>query len=381
MINANARSAQGRQGGADLPPCDLVLKGGITSGVVYPKLISELAGKYRFKNIGGTSAGAIAAAGCAAAEYGRQHDNLKSFDDLSALPAKLGQAVDGAKDGNSMLFHLFQPVPELRKHFNVLVSMLNAKPLAAAATAVPALLHQFWIASLAGALLALLMFMPLVMMAAPQLTAWPVVGCALFILLLWTLWVGFGLGRLRSGVVLSISSGTVWWAVGVIGTGVVLSLLAPAPSLGRLILSACAGGISALLVVGLVFVVVGTYFGITLLGGLHRNFYGICSGRGAGESTRPAALTDWLTEYLNSLAGLPEDEPLTFGHLWSSTRSDVDVSARMDPSLRIINLEVMTTAVSQRMCYAIPFRREIQANLYYDPDEWKRIFPQSVMSW
>ena len=47
--------------------CDLIMKGGITSGVVYPKLISGLAAKYRFKNIGGTSAGAIAAAGCAAA--------------------------------------------------------------------------------------------------------------------------------------------------------------------------------------------------------------------------------------------------------------------------------------------------------------------------
>jgi hypothetical protein len=39
--------------------CDLVMKGGITSGVVYPRLISALSGVYRFKNIGGTSAGAI----------------------------------------------------------------------------------------------------------------------------------------------------------------------------------------------------------------------------------------------------------------------------------------------------------------------------------
>jgi predicted acylesterase/phospholipase RssA len=41
--------------------CDLVMKGGITSGVVYPPAIFALAGQYRFKNIGGTSAGAIAA--------------------------------------------------------------------------------------------------------------------------------------------------------------------------------------------------------------------------------------------------------------------------------------------------------------------------------
>ena len=45
-----------------LPPCDIVMKGGITSGVVYPLAAVELSTKYRFVNIGGTSAGAIAAA-------------------------------------------------------------------------------------------------------------------------------------------------------------------------------------------------------------------------------------------------------------------------------------------------------------------------------
>jgi len=48
--------------------CDLVMKGGITSGIVYPKAITHLSQHYRFKSIGGTSAGAIAAAVTAAAE-------------------------------------------------------------------------------------------------------------------------------------------------------------------------------------------------------------------------------------------------------------------------------------------------------------------------
>jgi predicted acylesterase/phospholipase RssA len=52
--------------------CDLIMKGGVTSGVVYPPAILELAGKYRFHSIGGASAGAIAAAAAAAAEFGRQ---------------------------------------------------------------------------------------------------------------------------------------------------------------------------------------------------------------------------------------------------------------------------------------------------------------------
>lgn len=41
--------------------CDIVMKGGVTSGIVYPSAILELARRYRFRSIGGTSAGAIAA--------------------------------------------------------------------------------------------------------------------------------------------------------------------------------------------------------------------------------------------------------------------------------------------------------------------------------
>lgn len=39
--------------------CDLVMKGGVTSGVVYPRAIVAPAHKYRFKSIGGASAGAL----------------------------------------------------------------------------------------------------------------------------------------------------------------------------------------------------------------------------------------------------------------------------------------------------------------------------------
>ena len=51
--------------------CDMVMKGGITSGVVYPLAVVKLAEQFVFRNIGGTSAGAIAAAATAAAELAR----------------------------------------------------------------------------------------------------------------------------------------------------------------------------------------------------------------------------------------------------------------------------------------------------------------------
>jgi predicted acylesterase/phospholipase RssA len=75
--------------------CDLIMKGGITSGVIYPKLISKLAEKYKLKNIGGTSAGAIAAAGAAAAEFRRHTQNTNAgFDELKKLPDFLGDDIN-----------------------------------------------------------------------------------------------------------------------------------------------------------------------------------------------------------------------------------------------------------------------------------------------
>src|SRR5690348_17310006 len=85
--------------------CDVVMKGGITSGAVYP-----------LAQIGGTSAGAIAAAAAAAAEYGR-HVPGKGFVRLTLLPAELGRS----------LFKLFQPSPAVAPIFAMLVAVLKAK--------------------------------------------------------------------------------------------------------------------------------------------------------------------------------------------------------------------------------------------------------------
>ena len=104
--------------------CDLVMKGGITSGVVYPKAISLLAGHYRFKSIGGTSAGAVAAAVTAAAEYNRrQNDSMDGFRKLESLPDTLHAPVPGTRQGK--LLSLFRPEPDLRRLFSVLIASLN----------------------------------------------------------------------------------------------------------------------------------------------------------------------------------------------------------------------------------------------------------------
>ena len=116
--------------------CDLVMKGGVTSGVIYPRLVAGLSERYRFKNIGGTSAGAIAAGASAAAELGRQRGHVGAFDRLARLPEELGAETPGARPGpdRHRLFTLFQPVPALRRHFEVLTRALG-KPDAARAVA------------------------------------------------------------------------------------------------------------------------------------------------------------------------------------------------------------------------------------------------------
>ena len=133
--------------------CDLVMKGGITSGVVFPRLVSRLSGQYRFRNIGGTSAGAIAAAAAAAAEFRRATDATTpeyGFAQLDRLADFLGERPDGA---HSRLFRLFRPEPATRRHFAILEAMLNReKPSTRALRGALAALRRFPVAAIAGAI-------------------------------------------------------------------------------------------------------------------------------------------------------------------------------------------------------------------------------------
>lgn len=87
--------------------CDVVMKGGITSGVIYPRALVELARHYRFRGMGGSSAGAIGAALGAAAEFGRSRGG---FAELYALPDHLN------------LRRMFQPERSTRALLPVLMA-------------------------------------------------------------------------------------------------------------------------------------------------------------------------------------------------------------------------------------------------------------------
>ena len=70
-------------------PCDLVMKGGVTSGIVYPRLVTRLSHRHRFVRIGGASAGAIAAA-FTATIYGIASANLFFLPIASKLKSVIG---------------------------------------------------------------------------------------------------------------------------------------------------------------------------------------------------------------------------------------------------------------------------------------------------
>lgn len=125
--------------------CDLVMKGGITSGVVYPKAVASLSKHYRFHSIGGTSAGAIAAAVTAAAEYRRRtgQGDPAGFELLATLPEHLAQPV--AQTGAGKLLSLFQPAPGTSRLFGILTSALNSRDgLSRTGWALAGLLRGYW---------------------------------------------------------------------------------------------------------------------------------------------------------------------------------------------------------------------------------------------
>jgi hypothetical protein len=347
--------------------CDLVMKGGITSGVIYPRLIARLAKKYQFKNIGGTSAGAIAAAGCAAAQYAALNGYPEAFDKLAQLPDELSRP-NNTSDGTSTLFNLFQPSPRVRAYYNVLTRGLNLQPRPALLSMLNGMTALYATPLCIALLLGSLLLSVFVMALAP---GGSVVMTLLTGLILMALVAA--LFAVAIHVVVTPQRGClITGALAlVIAMGGVLMLASEAHQLWPWV-----GSLLGVLAVGLLFqclllLLTIAVFARGLIKGVHGNNYGVCSGRASNESTsRLPALTDWLTTYFDALAHLPAGRgPLTFGDLWGHT----DKTAP-----RAINLEVVTTAISQQMVYGIPFREGI-GEFYYAPDEWAALFPESVM--
>lgn len=171
--SATSNSSTVNQPSNSVQYCDLVMKGGITSGVVYPLAVVELAKKYLFKNIGGTSAGAIAAAITAAAEFARRSGKSAPYDPLALLPQRLG--------ANNLLLNLFQPATATTRIFRVALSALRSQSIFGRIVRfLGAMFAEFWVLTLMGLFLGA---------AVPALLYWIYGGALVPYIVLGTLWL------------------------------------------------------------------------------------------------------------------------------------------------------------------------------------------------
>ena len=269
------------------PPleCDLVMKGGITSGVVYPLAVTELARVYRLRSVGGASAGAIAAAAAACAELGRTSGG---FEKLTALPRLLTEQV---APGRSRLFTLFAPQPRMRRLFALVTAGLGTTGRGRAGAMVGAALRAWLPYAAAG--------------AAP--------GLLLVVL-------GFVLG------------GPAAWASLVAG-----------------------------LLLALVGLVAGTAYGVLRdTAVLPEVGFGLSSGATPPGAATPA-LTPWLHETFQHLAGrTADDPPVTFGDLAEAG----------------VTLQLMTTNLSRRQPLTMPLADD---DYWWEPAHFRTLFPAAVV--
>jgi predicted acylesterase/phospholipase RssA len=334
--------------------CDLVLTGGVTDGVVYPWAVMELARHYRFRSIGGTSVGALAAALTAAAEYARRYGSLSGFNEvINKLPEKLGEDVNG----NPRLFTLFQPQRSTRRLFKLFVGFFSHQEITADG-------------SPAGSFEARI---------ARPVRKW-----------FWDGWVGryvipplsayrlFALIGLCAGSLVGAAAiaGFIHWFVGArsLGTYTVLGL------------AAVGGLITLILVLFLVilFVVALVVLGVVrdLIRGLVPNGFGICTGgRVDGAPSDEQSLIEWLHTGVQLSAGKRLDEPLTFKDLWDAPGGPHErpmPPASLPRKPRSIDLRMVTTNLTQGRLYGLPLDDDT-SQLYFRIEELEPFFPQQVI--
>lgn len=335
--------------------CDLVMKGGITSGIVYPRIVLKLAseGKYRFRNVGGTSAGAIAAAMMAAAEFGRETDGFQKFQELSHDLAKPG-----------FLFNLFQPSPSLKPLMYTLLEVLGKiPPNVDLESSTPQTQSEQQESKQSS--------QPTKAKGGIQ----SVIRSGLKLVEI--------LKRRHSSVAKLGSQRGLWLGLGV---ALLLTVIASIIFYGLAAYTDTDLNIWSAVLFFIVFGVPLGWFGSTVgilgFGALdlvekitqevpQDNFFGICTGRNANADQSvedKSVLTDWLSSEIERIAGV--QKPLTFGDLQNKKLGDEqkDVS---------ISLKMVTSNLSQNQPYTLPFE---EGHLFlFNKNDFIKLFPPNVV--
>lgn len=310
----------------EVPPddqfCDVVINGGVASGVVYPWALLKLARHYRFKNIGGNSVGAMAAAMAAAAEYGRCTGVENAFEPLRQMPLKLAE-VEG---GNTLLLRLFQPTKSVSRLFELFLELVRFG-------------ESQRQASPAGLTRVVLAVLGLYRVAVPLLV----------LLLLW----------FASALAILVHAMDGAWPF---LAGVALTLL------------------GALGCVVLVLLLAGWRF-VSDLQAMSKNHYGLCTGH--SQNPGQEGLVEWLHKGIQKAAGRGRDDrPLNFADLWAAPRfgqpGPAPTAQGVQPPDPSINLQMFSSNVTQARPVRLPLN-DANTRLFFHPEEWKEFFPPTIM--
>src|SRR5438105_157896 len=306
--------------------CDVVMKGDGSSGVVCPPLVLELARTYRFRSIDAASGGAVAAALTAAAEYGRERGG---FEKLKALN-------EWSADGTHLL-ELFQATRATRPLLELLLALERhgvKKPVGSGAVGI---VTRFW-SWFPG-------WVHLVFIVIPGALrdALPV-----------RFWIATVLGAVVGGAL------DVLLARGLVGPGhplarTVVAIVLPVMFIGSYLASvgACAWRLwhlASIYVPG--------------------QGFGICTGLTPVPPSKTPALTNWLHEQIQDLAGLPTTgPPLTVGALRAKYVGGIDTDIG-------IELQMIATSSSLRQSFVLPIEGE---RFLFREDEMRRLIPAPVV--
>jgi predicted acylesterase/phospholipase RssA len=286
--------------------CDVVMKGGITSGVVYPLTICQLATAYAIKNIGGTSVGAIAAAITAAAEYRRRRfGSGQGYAELTKLPEFLGR--------RGALRALFTADKIARPLLNRALNLIGPAPFVQR-------LFVFF-----AMLLGQYVWIPLLTIAAVF---------AIF-----------------------------WWVVGPLQGMPLRHAIVASVVIGLLIAIAASG---ARYVCHVASVLKRNSFGWCHA----YSDDGEAKVTGVADVTLLNArdvppLFNWLEAFIAQTAGVPASQPLTFGDLWNAPHPSWHDAA---PRERCIDFRMVTTCLTVGRPFELPFEPDSAISQIPDPE-------------
>ena len=329
--------------------CDLVMKGGATSGLVYPRAVLELARQpepgeqktsYRFRSIGGTSAGAVAAAFTAAAEHNRDRGG---FEKLHEINEKLqGGDGEGRQPGEkpgpatppTYLRDLFQGSQATQPLLNIFIRMA---------------LYSQEVKNISRKAGSILWRIPALLRLALRIlkdSAVPGIWKGRF----YGVVAGLLLAALLAGII-----GVAPWLL----TGSWTAFSWELAVLGAIL------GLAGFVCGGLIAGLYGLYRIATTE--VPRNRFGICGGLkdplNAVYPTDQPAVMEWLHGSIQEIAGRST-------HRWEEALTFADLRGRK------IALEVMVTNVSEGRPYVLPFDEPF----IFRKQDFEMLFPESLVT-